>query len=103
MQELVSIILSREMHRPSSEKLWQMPQPAALPIIPFLPEREVPLDAHETSYFADSANIFSLLSTFSFIFNGDLPDKNNHFIAIFVVNYSEMRLLKRKHVHLYVF
>ena len=56
------------MHRPSDAKLWQMPHPpTVLPSIPALLERTVPLDEQETSYFADSANIFNLFSTFSFI------------------------------------
>lgn len=55
------------MQRPSSAKLWQMPQPAALPIIPLFFPREVPLEAHETSYFADSAKILNFSNTFSSI------------------------------------
>lgn len=65
---LVSITLSREIQRPSSAKLWQMPQPPTVfPSMPALPERTVPLEEQETSYFADSASIFSLLRTFSSI------------------------------------
>ena len=49
-------------------KLWQMPQPPTVfPSMPALPERTVPLEEQETSYFADSASIFSLLRTFSSI------------------------------------
>lgn len=60
------------MHRPSSAKLWQMPTPpTVLPTMPALPRRTVPLDEHDTSYLADSANTFSLWSTFSFIVRGD--------------------------------
>jgi hypothetical protein len=33
--------------------------------MPFLPERTVPLDEHETSYFADSASIRSFSIVFS--------------------------------------
>lgn len=61
------MILSREIHRPSSAKLWQIPHPAALPILPLLCWREVPLEAQETSYLADSASIFSFSSTLSSI------------------------------------
>ena len=50
-----------------SVKLWQIPHPAALPIAPLLCEREVPLEAQDTSYFADSAKIFNFSSTFSSI------------------------------------
>jgi hypothetical protein len=85
MQELVSITFSNEMHRPSSAKLWQMPQPAALPIEPFRLGREVPLEEHDTSYRADSAKIFSFSSTFSFIlavhyFLYKNKEKMQHFI-----------------------
>ena len=60
--------LSKEMHRPSSAKLWQIPQPpTVLPSRPGLLERTVPLDAQDTSYLADSASIFSLVRTFSFM------------------------------------
>lgn len=85
MQLLVSIIFNKEIHRPSSAKLWQIPQPAALPIIPFFPERDVPLDAQDTSYLADSANTFSFSSTFSFIFHGDIQHKNKELKTIFAI------------------
>ena len=67
MQLLVSMIFNNEIQRPSSEKLWQMPQPDALPIPPDLFGREVPLDAQDTSYFADSVSIFNLFRIASFI------------------------------------
>lgn len=63
------MIFSSEIQRPSSAKLWQIPQPTAFPIPPFLDDREVPLDAQETSYLADSASIFNFSSTVSFIPN----------------------------------
>jgi hypothetical protein len=53
------MILSSEMQRPSSAKLWQMPQAEALPMPPFELLRCVPLEAHDTSYFAAPANILS--------------------------------------------
>ena len=65
MQWFVSMIFSNEMHRPSSAKLWQMPMPPTVLPTPqasplfFRLERTVPLDEHETSYFADSVNILS--------------------------------------------
>lgn len=43
------------------------PQPAALPIAPALCPRDVPLEAQDTSYLADSANIFNLFKTDSSI------------------------------------
>ena len=43
------MIFKSEIHRPSSAKLWQIPHPAALPIAPLLCEREVPLEAQDTS------------------------------------------------------
>ncbi len=66
MQWLVSITFSREMQRPSSANEWQMPTPpTVLPTIPFLPLRTVPLDEHDTSYFADSASIRNRSIVFS--------------------------------------
>ena len=47
-----------------------MPHPAALPTLPLRWAREVPLDAHDTSYFADSASTLTFSSTASFIGNG---------------------------------
>jgi len=61
------MIFRSETHLPSSVKLWQIPQPEALPMPPVILEREVPLEAQDTSYFADSARIFSFSRTFSFI------------------------------------
>ena len=62
------MIFSNEMHRPSSAKLWHIPQPpTVLPSIPGLLERTVPLEEQETSYLADSASIFNLAKTFSFM------------------------------------
>lgn len=62
------MILSSEMHRPSSAKLWQMPQPpTVLPSVPGELRRTVPLLEQDTSYLADSASILSLARTFSFI------------------------------------
>jgi hypothetical protein len=59
MQKLLSMILSSEMQRPSSAKLWQMPHAEAFPMPPFVLLRWVPLEAHDTSYLAAPANIFS--------------------------------------------
>jgi hypothetical protein len=61
---LVISTLSSEMHRPSAEKLWHMPQDAALPR-PLGPDFLLtPLEVHDTSYFAASVSIrsFSLVS-----------------------------------------
>ena len=66
MQWLVIRILKSEMHLPSAVKLWQIPQPAAVPSVLFGLPRVVPLDAHETSYLAASARIFSFSSVLSF-------------------------------------
>jgi hypothetical protein len=65
------MILSNEMQRPSSAKLWQMPQAEAFPIPPLVLFLWVPLEAHDTSYFAAPASIFSfsrLLSEIIFLF-----------------------------------
>jgi hypothetical protein len=60
------MIFSSEMHRPSSAKEWQMPiLPTVLPTIPFLPLRTVPLDEHDTSYFADSVRMRNFSIVFS--------------------------------------
>ena len=57
---------SNEMQRPSSANEWQMPTPpTVLPTMPALPLRTVPLDEHDTSYFADSASIRSFSRVFS--------------------------------------
>ena len=58
MQQLVSNILSKEIHLPSAEKEWHIPFTAALPI-PFLLVRVLPLDEHDASYLALSASICS--------------------------------------------
>src|SRR5690554_3021487 len=50
-------IFSREIHRPSEVKLWQIPAAAAFPIPPGMEERLLPLEEQDTSYFAESARI----------------------------------------------
>ena len=42
-------------------------QPVALPIPEEVLRLDVPLEAQDTSYLADSASIFSLVRTFSFM------------------------------------
>ena len=50
----------------SSANEWQMPTPPTVePTIPCLPLRTVPLDEHDTSYFADSARMRSFSIVFS--------------------------------------
>ena len=62
------MIFNSEIHRPSSAKLWHIPHPPTVfPSVPGLLERTVPLEEQETSYLADSASIFSLAKTFSFM------------------------------------
>jgi hypothetical protein len=53
---LVRRIFSRETQRPSLVQEWQIPQLAASPT-PSRFLRELPLDAHETSYLALAARI----------------------------------------------
>jgi len=60
---LLISIFSRETHRPSEVKLWHIPQKLALPSPFFVLARLEPLDEQETSYFADSVNIFSRFSS----------------------------------------
>lgn len=47
------------MHRPSAEKLWQIPDSTAFPMLPAFPFRPTPLEVQATSYLAPSVNIFS--------------------------------------------
>jgi len=57
MQQLVISILSNDIHLPSEEKEWHIPDMFALPIpSPFL---LLPLDEQEASYLALSASILS--------------------------------------------
>jgi hypothetical protein len=53
------MIFRSEIQRPSSAKLWQIPHAVAFPIPPLVLLLLVPLDAHETSYLAAPAKIFS--------------------------------------------
>ena len=54
------------MQRPSSANEWQIPTPpTVLPTMPLRPLRTVPLDEHDTSYFADSASIRKRSMVFS--------------------------------------
>ncbi len=89
MQWLVSIVFKSDTHRPSSVKLWQMPQPEALPVVPALLRRVTPLEAHETSYFADSVRICSLFITASsyreYIHFHRYVQKLNRKITVFVL------------------
>ena len=55
------------MQRPSSAKLWHIPQPVALPIPEEVLRLDVPLEAQDTSYLADSASIFNFSKTASFM------------------------------------
>ena len=66
MQLLVIKILNKLTHRPSSVKLWQIPQatPLPIPLVSFF--RLLPLDAHDTSYLAASARMLSFSCILSF-------------------------------------
>lgn len=57
MQTLVIKSFSREIHRPSSDQEWQIPEAAGAPKAPFLLALEEPDEEHDTSYLADSAKI----------------------------------------------
>jgi hypothetical protein len=54
-----------------------MPHPEVLPGVPDTFLRVVPLEAHDTSYLADSANVISFSRTFSFISAPCLRDCQN--------------------------
>ena len=51
------------MHRPSAEKLWQIPISEAFPILPAFPFRFTPLEVQDTSYFAAAVKIFNFSCT----------------------------------------
>ena len=57
MHTLVSSSFSREIHRPSAEKLWQQPAATVLPSFP--PRRSPPLEVQATSYLAASVRMVS--------------------------------------------
>ena len=84
------MIFNSEIHRPSSAKLWHIPHPPTVfPSVPGLLERTVPLEEQETSYLADSASIFSLAKTFSFI----IPDLDS--FRKYTIKF-EMRIEEKK-------
>jgi len=49
----------REIHLPSSDQLWHIPKDAAFPRPPLVFFLLLPLEEHETSYFAAADNISS--------------------------------------------
>ena len=57
MQQLENRTFSKEMQRPSVEKLWQMPAIVVLPRLPAV--RCDPLDVQAASYFAASVSTAS--------------------------------------------
>jgi len=62
------MILSNDMHLPSAAKLWHIPTPPTVFPTPLPSLRlTVPLDEHDTSYFAAAARIFSLPNVSSVI------------------------------------
>jgi len=63
MQELLRSTLSKDIHLPSAEKLWQIPNERALPIEPGAPARSTPLEVHATSYLAASDKIVSFFKS----------------------------------------
>src|SRR5699024_8459880 len=62
IQELEKRTLRREIHLPSAEKRWQIPQAAEFPRPPRCPARSIPLEVHAASYFAASVRISSFSS-----------------------------------------
>lgn len=61
------MIFNNDTHLPSSVKLWHIPHPEALPTEPECLLRVIPLDAHDTSYFADSASTVNFSNIPAFI------------------------------------
>lgn len=68
------------MHRPSAEKLWQIPDSTAFPMLPAFPFRPTPLEVQATSYLAPSVNIFSFscMLKFSWISILNFPSLNKY-------------------------
>ena len=54
---LVYNILSREIHLPSPENVWQIPAASVFPMLPASAFLATPLEVHATSYFAASDNV----------------------------------------------
>ena len=59
MHSLVKRILSREIQRPSAEKVWQIPGAMELPMPWPFPLRSTPLEVQATSYLAASERMVS--------------------------------------------
>ncbi len=57
MHSLVSNIFNREIHLPSAEKVWHIPQATELPRLPLTPFLSTPLEVQATSYLAASESI----------------------------------------------
>ena|SRR5699024_5393489 len=60
MHSLVKRIFNSEIHLPSAEKLWHIPDLLQFPIPVPSPRRSTPLEVHATSYLAASVRILSL-------------------------------------------
>ncbi len=80
MQRLVKRIFRREIQRPSSDQLWQMPLAAALPSLSEPAFRELPLEEQEASYLA--ARVKALSLSWSSILS---PFQLNFIIHLFVI------------------
>jgi hypothetical protein len=65
MQLLDNKIFSNDTHLPSAVQVWQMPEDVELPTPLPLFFLSMPLEEHDTSYFAASASISSLARIFS--------------------------------------
>jgi hypothetical protein len=62
VQILVITIFSKDIHRPSGAKEWQIPPKFVVPI-PLLYLFDEPLDEHDTSYLALSVKILNLFAS----------------------------------------
>ena len=67
MHLFVYKILSSEIHLPSCDQEWQIPDDAAFPMPSFVFFLLEPLEEQEASYFAEFDNISSFLITSIFI------------------------------------
>ena len=86
---LVYNILSREIHLPSPENVWQIPAASVFPMLPASAFLATPLEVHATSYFAASDNIASFCCNVAFSCNiianhNPFPSRNRNHNRTFV-------------------
>ena len=65
-QSLLKSIFKSDIHLPSAEKEWHIPEKQAFPSPPVVLSRFEPLEEHETSYFAAFIKVISFFSSMVF-------------------------------------